>query len=110
MPVVKVPTRQSSNVSIANHLALFNCLPFCLDFINKIHLEENIYISQGTTLRSELRGEVNMKSFLDGCPQLKVGLNDDLVIGAKEHENKGKLLNDLPMLIVGGETQNACHY
>ena len=43
---------------------------------------------QGSVARCEVNGRVNMKSFLVGCPDIKIGLNDDLTIG-KDEGQKG---------------------
>ena len=35
-----------------------------------------------------MNGQINMKSFLVGSPDIKLGLNEDLTVGQKE-KNKG---------------------
>jgi hypothetical protein len=48
-----------------------------LDVIEKL----NILVSaNGTVLRSEILGQLKMKSFLSGMPELKLGLNDKVLM------------------------------
>jgi len=53
-----------------------------LDVIEKLNL---LVSGNGTVLRSEIMGALKMKSFLSGMPELKLGLNDKLVM-----ETRGK--------------------
>lgn len=39
--------------------------------------------SNGTVLRSEIMGALKMRSFLSGMPELKLGLNDKLLMEAR---------------------------
>ncbi len=41
-------------------------------------------------VRCEVAGQVNMKSFLMGSPDIKIGLNEDLTIG-KEEKRRGEV-------------------
>jgi AP-1 complex subunit mu len=50
-----------------------------LDVIEKLNL---LVSSNGTVLHSEIMGSVQMKSFLSGMPELKLGLNDKLMFEA----------------------------
>lgn len=50
-----------------------------LDVIEKLNL---LVASNGTVLHSEIIGTVQMKSFLSGMPELKLGLNDKLMFEA----------------------------
>jgi AP-1 complex subunit mu len=50
-----------------------------LDVIEKLNL---LVSSNGTVLHSEIIGSVQMKSFLSGMPELKLGLNDKLMFEA----------------------------
>lgn len=50
-----------------------------LDVIEKLHL---LVGSNGNVLRSEIMGVVKMKSFLSGMPELKLGLNDKVLMDA----------------------------
>lgn len=50
-----------------------------LDVIEKLHL---LVGSNGSVLRSEILGVVKMKSFLSGMPELKLGLNDKVLMDA----------------------------
>ena len=45
-------------------------------------------------VRCEAAGQVNMKSFLMGSPDIKIGLNEDLTIG-KEERRRGTILVSL---------------
>lgn len=50
-----------------------------LDVIEKLNL---LVSSNGTVLHSEIMGSIQMKSFLSGMPELKLGLNDKLMFEA----------------------------
>eukprot|EP00501_MAST-03F_sp_TOSAG23-6_P001342 GSMAST32.ASY1.ANO1.1391.1 assembled CDS len=47
-----------------------------LDVIEKLNL---LVATNGTVLHSEILGEIKMKSFLSGMPELKLGLNDKIM-------------------------------
>lgn len=55
-----------------------------LDVVEKLSLLVN---SNGTVLHSEIVGSVQMKSFLSGMPELKLGLNDKLMFEATGRAN-----------------------
>jgi AP-1 complex subunit mu len=55
-----------------------------LDVIEKLSLLVN---NNGTVLHSEIVGTVQMKSFLSGMPELKLGLNDKLMFEATGRSN-----------------------
>jgi AP-1 complex subunit mu len=50
-----------------------------LDVIEKLNI---LVASNGTVLHSEIMGSIQMKSFLSGMPELKLGLNDKLMFEA----------------------------
>eukprot|EP00918_Siedleckia_nematoides_P068157 GHVU01148322.1.p1 GENE.GHVU01148322.1~~GHVU01148322.1.p1 ORF type:complete len:448 (-),score=107.81 GHVU01148322.1:601-1944(-) len=60
-----------------------------LDVVEKLNL---LVSSNGTVLRSEILGSLKMKSFLSGMPELKLGLNDKLLLEASGRglQAKGK--------------------
>eukprot|EP00920_Eleutheroschizon_duboscqi_P027406 GHVT01067254.1.p1 GENE.GHVT01067254.1~~GHVT01067254.1.p1 ORF type:complete len:431 (+),score=37.25 GHVT01067254.1:696-1988(+) len=60
-----------------------------LDVVEKLNL---LVSSNGTVLRSEILGSLRMKSFLSGMPELKLGLNDKLLLEAtgRGSATKGK--------------------
>lgn len=51
-----------------------------LDVIEKLSC---LVAANGTVLKSEIEGQLKMKSFLSGMPELKLGLNDRLVMEAR---------------------------
>mmetsp|Transcript_6604 Transcript_6604/g.10901 ORF Transcript_6604/g.10901 Transcript_6604/m.10901 type:complete len:427 (-) Transcript_6604:268-1548(-) len=53
-----------------------------LDVIEKLNL---LVASNGTVLHSEIMGTVKMKSYLSGMPELKLGLNDKILM-----QNRGR--------------------
>lgn len=53
-----------------------------LDVIEKLNL---LVSANGTVLHSEIMGTVRMKSFLSGMPELKLGLNDKILM-----QNRGR--------------------
>jgi len=55
-----------------------------LDVVEKLNL---LVSSNGTVLHSEIMGSVQMKSFLSGMPELKLGLNDKLMFEATGRAN-----------------------
>jgi len=50
-----------------------------LDVVEKLNL---LVSANGTVLRSEILGSLKMKTFLSGMPELKLGLNDKLMLDA----------------------------
>lgn len=58
-----------------------------LDVIEKLNL---LVSSNGTVLHSEILGSLKMKSFLSGMPELKLGLNDKVLLEARGLATKGK--------------------
>lgn len=63
-----------------------------LDVIEKL----NILVSaNGTVLRSEILGSLKMKSFLSGMPELKLGLNDKVLMDSsgRADPSKGKAVD-----------------
>ena len=61
-----------------------------LDVVEKLNL---LVSGNGTVLRSEILGSLKMKTFLSGMPELKLGLNDKLMLdaasGGNSSNNKG---------------------
>jgi len=51
-----------------------------LDVVESLNL---LVAANGTVLRSEVLGVIKMKSFLSGMPELKLGLNDKVLIDAR---------------------------
>lgn len=51
-----------------------------LDVIEKLHLLVN---ASGQVIKSEIDGTLRMKSYLSGMPELKLGLNDRIVMDAR---------------------------
>lgn len=65
-----------------------------LDVIEKLNI---LVASNGTVLRSEIMGQLKMKSLLSGMPELKLGLNDKVLMeshGAAA-KNKGVEMEDI---------------
>lgn len=56
-----------------------------LDVIEQLHL---LVSSNGTVLRSEIVGVVKMKSYLSGMPELKLGLNDKVLMESGSRGSK----------------------
>lgn len=48
-----------------------------LDVVEKLNL---LVASNGTVLRSEIRGAIKLNSYLSGMPELKLGLNDKVLM------------------------------
>jgi len=63
-----------------------------LDVIEKLNL---LVSSNGNVLKSEILGVVKMKSFLSGMPELKLGLNDKVLMESRGASAKGAKSIDL---------------
>ena len=68
-----VPTAASNVVSWRNDGIKHTKNEIFLDVIEKLNL---LVSNNGTVLRSEIIGNVRMRSSLSGMPELKLGLND----------------------------------
>ena len=58
-----------------------------LDVIEKLNILVN---ANGTVLRSEILGQLRMRSFLSGMPELKLGLNDKVLMESHGRGGRGK--------------------
>lgn len=58
-----------------------------LDVIEKLNLLVN---ANGNVLRSEIVGQLRMRSFLSGMPELKLGLNDKVLMESHGRNSKSK--------------------
>ena len=58
-----------------------------LDVVEKLNL---LVSANGTVLRSEILGILKMKTFLTGMPELKLGLNDKLMLDASSGKPTGR--------------------
>lgn len=60
-----------------------------LDVVERLNL---LVSANGTVLKSEVLGALKMKSFLSGMPELKLGLNDRMLMerGSRSNGSKGK--------------------
>lgn len=63
-----------------------------LDVVEKLNL---LVASNGTILRSEIVGALKMKSFLSGMPELKLGLNDKIVMESRGRGGKSVEMEDI---------------
>eukprot|EP00755_Sulcionema_specki_P010846 Sspe_Gene.7173::Locus_2428_Transcript_1_1_Confidence_1.000_Length_1561::g.7173::m.7173/K12402/AP4M1; AP-4 complex subunit mu-1 len=54
-----------------------------------------VFNSNGHCVSSEIDGAIIMKSFLAGTPELRLGLNDDLVIGRNDQRYGGVVLDSV---------------
>lgn len=52
---------------------------------SRIGIESELgrFFAQGYVLTSEIDGTIQMKSYLTGNPEIKVGLNEDLAVGVR---------------------------
>lgn len=58
-----------------------------LDVVEKLNL---LVSGNGNVLKSEILGSLKMKSFLSGMPELKLGLNDKLLMESRGRSGRGK--------------------
>ena len=85
-----VPTTLTNAVSWRQEGIVHRKNEIFLDVIEKLNL---LVASNGTVLHSEILGSVQMKSFLSGMPELKLGVNDKLMFeatGRRSMVSKGK--------------------
>jgi AP-1 complex subunit mu len=82
-----VPDTVTSAVSWRNPNIVHKKNEIFLDVVEKLNL---LVASNGTVLRSEILGALKMKSFLSGMPELKLGLNDKLLMDARTRQVAGQ--------------------
>ncbi len=58
-----------------------------LDVVEKVNLLVN---QNGTLLKSEIEGQIRMKCFLSGMPEVRLGLNDRVLFGKVSNEDDNK--------------------
>lgn len=85
MQAVAPPTAVTQAVSWRGEGITHKKNEIFLDVIEKLHL---LVASNGTVLRSDIVGVVKMKSFLSGMPELKLGLNDKVLMDANGRSGK----------------------
>ncbi len=78
--VTAVPTALTTAVSWRAENIQHKKNEIFLDVVEKLNL---LVSGNGTVLRSEILGALKMKSFLSGMPELKLGLNDKLLMEAR---------------------------
>lgn len=84
MQAVAPPTAVTQAVSWRGEGITHKKNEIFLDVIEKLHL---LVASNGNVLRSDIVGVVKMKSFLSGMPELKLGLNDKVLMEAASRNN-----------------------
>lgn len=89
MTDIKVPTAASNVVSWRSEGIKHSKNEIFLDVIEKLNL---LVSANGNVLRSEIIGNVRMKSFLSGMPELKLGLNDKVLFEMTGRTTRGKLI------------------
>jgi AP-1 complex subunit mu len=63
-----------------------------LDVVERLNL---LVSSTGAVLRSEILGSLRLKSYLSGMPELKLGLNDKLLLEGQGQTGKGVEMEDV---------------
>lgn len=86
---IKVPVAASNVVSWRSEGIKHGKNEIFLDVIEKLNL---LVSANGNVLRSEIIGNVKMKSFLSGMPELKLGLNDKVLFEMTGRTTRGKLI------------------
>jgi len=84
--VTKPPVEMTNAVSWRSEGIVHKKNEIFLDVVEKLNL---LVASNGTVLRSEILGSLKMKSFLSGMPELKLGLNDKLLMEARGRGGSG---------------------
>ncbi|KAF8820103.1 mu1 adaptin [Cardiosporidium cionae] len=82
--MVRPPTAITNAVSWRSEGIKHKKNEIFLDVVEKLNL---LVSSNGTVLRAEILGSLKMKSFLSGMPELKLGLNDKLLLEATGRTN-----------------------
>ena len=85
-----VPTTLTNAVSWRQEGIVHRKNEIFLDVIERLNI---LVASNGTVLHSEILGSIQMKSFLSGMPELKLGVNDKLMFeatGRRSMVSKGK--------------------
>lgn len=85
--VIKPPVAITNAVSWRSEGIVHKKNEIFLDVVEKLNL---LVASNGTVLRSEISGALKMKSFLSGMPELKLGLNDKLLMEARGRGGSAK--------------------
>jgi len=78
--ITAVPTALTTAVSWRQEGIVHKKNEIFLDVIERLNL---LVSGNGTVLRSEIMGALKMKSFLSGMPELKLGLNDKLLMESR---------------------------
>lgn len=78
--ITQVPTALTTSVSWRPDNIVHKKNEIFLDVVEKLNL---LVSGNGTVLRSEILGALKMKSYLSGMPELKLGLNDKLLMEAR---------------------------
>jgi AP-1 complex subunit mu len=84
--VASVPVAVTNAVSWRKENIVHKRNEIFLDVIEKLNL---LVAGNGTVLRSEIKGVIRMNSFLSGMPELKLGLNDKVLMES-HGRNKGQ--------------------
>ena len=91
--VSKPPVAITNRVSWRSEGIVHKKNEIFLDVIEKLNL---LVSSNGTVLRSEIIGSLRMRSFLSGMPELKLGLNDKLLMESRgRSRGKGVEMEDI---------------
>ena len=86
---IKVPTAASNVVSWRPDGIKHSKNEVFLDVIEKLNIMVN---ANGNVVKSEIIGNVHMKCFLTGMPELKLGLNDKVLFEMTGRTTRGKLI------------------
>ena len=88
--IVQPPVALTQQVSWRGEGIVHKKNEIFLDVIEKLNIMVN---ANGTVLRSEIIGSLRMRSFLSGMPELKLGLNDKILMDAHGRANKSKTVD-----------------
>lgn len=84
---VNVPISVSNAVSWRGEGIKYKRNEVFLDVVEKLNL---LVAANGSVLRSEILGTLKMRSLLSGMPELKLGLNDKLLLEAIGRQTRGR--------------------
>lgn len=64
-------------------------------FLDVVESLDLLVAANGNVLRSEVKGEIRMRSLLSGMPELKLGLNDKILFESRGRSTRGRKAVDM---------------
>eukprot|EP00771_Trimastix_marina_P001481 gnl/Trimastix_PCT/2560.p1 GENE.gnl/Trimastix_PCT/2560~~gnl/Trimastix_PCT/2560.p1 ORF type:complete len:380 (+),score=123.90 gnl/Trimastix_PCT/2560:268-1407(+) len=90
----KLPAEKKTQPSTAANKPVISMTAKNEIFVDLLERISVLFGDNGEVLHSELDGSIQMKSFLSGNPELRLGLNEDLAVGRGDQHSPGALVLD----------------